>query len=282
VSRSGPLSAQAAQYQRGGGRVRVKKSERRIAPGTRQLLVIIGLVAVTLVLVREIYVFAISWSKLDVRTVQVSCPNADVRAGVERLAADMRWGNLLRVDIDRVRRHFFTYAWVKDVSVRKIFPATVRVEVTPRQPVAVLEKSVPVLVDGDGVELGPAPPESRAGLPVFTDGRGFVQDAGEKTLLGCACLGELTAEDRADVASLDLGEAGNIIATLRSNPTKIKLGEDSFALKFALYRRTKDRWTQEFGPLDYMDLRFSDRIYIRPAEAKDAASPVSGPAKEAR
>jgi cell division septal protein FtsQ len=281
MSRPAHLAVPASQFQRGGGNARVKKINRHAPARKRQVLLATGLAVATIFAVRGVYVFIMSRPNLEVRNIQVTCPNPDVRAGVEQIAREMRWGNILRVDISRVRHRFSAYSWVKDVSVRKVFPDTVRVDVTPRQPVAVLGKNVPVLVDQEGIELGPAPGEARATLPVFTDTLGFAEDARNKVLLGVACLQELTAEDRADIASLDFSEPGDVVAMLRSSPTKLKLGEDLFRQKLALYRRTKDRWTQEFGPLEYMDLRFPDRIYIRTAEAKDGPSP-SRPDKEAR
>jgi cell division protein FtsQ len=281
MSHPGHLAVPASQFQRGGGNARVKKTNRRVPVRKRQILFATGLAAATIFAVRGVYVFVMTRPNLEVRSVQVTCPNPDVRAAVEQMAREMRWGNILRVDVSQVRRRFSEYSWVKDVSVRKVFPDTVSVDVTPRQPVAVLEKNVPVLIDQEGVELGPPPSEARAALPVFIDSQGFAEDARDKALLGWSCLRDLTAEDRADIAALDVSDPGDVIATLRSGPTKLKLGEDLFRQKLALYRRTKDRWTQEFGPLEYMDLRFPDRIYIRTAEAKDSPSP-SRPDKEAR
>ena len=56
----------------------------------------------------------------------------------------------------------------------------------------------------------------------------------------------------------------SVVLKLRSDPARLKLGDAGFSAKVGLFRERRDRWERDFGPLETLDLRFRDRIFVKP------------------
>jgi cell division septal protein FtsQ len=179
------------------------------------------------------------------------------------------------LDIRRIKARIESDPWVKEAHLRKVFPSSVKIEITPRIPAAFIRTDSDYLIAEDGVELVKSGREEHPGLPFFIDRGLFKIDRREKIELAWECLRNLSAADRADVDSLDLSEPLNVVLTFRSGPTRLILGDDLFAQKIAFFRGNRDGMTNAFGPPDYANLRIQGRIYFRPAGPKteNAASP---------
>ena len=265
MSRPEALYAHSLQFQRADGKARPKKDKRRTPPKARQTLLAIGLAAILFFAFYEIYVFVISSKNLEVKDVQIACPDEMVKAGVAGMIHELRWGNVLLLDIRRIKARIESDPWVKEARLRKVFPSSVKIEITPRVPAALIRTDSDYLIAEDGVELVKAGREEHPGLPLFIDRGLFRIDRREKIELAWECLRSLSDEDRADVDSLDLSEPLNVVLTFRSGPTRLILGDDLFAQKISFFRENKDGMTNAFGPPDYANLRIQGRIYFRPA-----------------
>lgn len=282
MSRSEFAPSHSLQFQRGEGKVRTKKAGRKTRPRIKQMGLAFGLTALGFFAVHEIYLFLISWKNLEVRDVQLACLNESVKAETARLARDIRWGNILLLDIAQIKARIESNPWVKEARVRKVFPSSVTIEITPRKPAALLQKDSLILIDEEGVELEKTSRESYAHLPMFFDEDNFIEDYQDKIHLAWECLYSLSAEDRADVEMLDLTESRNVVLKFRSSPTRLLLGDDLFAQKIAFYRTENDRLENEFGPLEYANLRIPGRIYFKSPKTEADAQNASGKDKEKR
>ena len=282
MSRPEALYAHSLQFQRAESKARPKKDKRRTPPKARQTLLAIGLAAILFFAFYEIYVFVISSKNLEVKDVQIACPDEMVKAGVAGMIHELRWGNVLLLDIRRIKARIESDPWVKEAHLRKVFPSSVKIEITPRVPAALIRTDMDCLIAEDGVELVKAGREEHPGLPLFIDRGLFRIDRKEKIELAWECLRSLSDEDRADVDSLDLSEPLNVVLTFRSGPTRLILGDDLFAQKISFFRENKDGMTNAFGPPDYANLRIQGRIYFRPAGPKAENAAVPEPDKEKR
>ena len=282
MSRPETLVAHPLQFQRAEGKARPKKDNRRTPPKARQTLLAVGLAAILFVAFYEIYLFVISWKNLEVKDVQITCPDETVKTGLAGMIRELRWGNVLLLDIRRIKARIESDPWVKEARLRKVFPSSVKIEITPRVPAALIRTDADYLIAEDGVELVKAGREAHPGLPLFIDRGLFRIDRREKIELAWECLGSLSAEDRADVDSLDLSEPLNVVLTFRSGPTRFILGDDLFAQKIAFFRENKNGMTNAFGPPDYANLRIQGRIYFRPAGPKTETAAIPEPDKERR
>ena len=60
--------------------------------------------------------------------------------------------------------------------------------------------------------------------------------------------------------------------TLKGQPTRIILGPERFSEELREYLANKDAWESRGGPLEYVDLRFDDRIYFKPLPPIEVAA----------
>jgi len=277
-----PLSGVSSlQFQRGDGSgLRLKKVRRHSPAAFKQALLAFGLVAVTFTGLHEGAMFVLSWSKLEIRDVQLICPNEAVRAGVARSLEGTHWGNILLLDMAKVRKRLEALPWVKEARLRKVFPSMLEIGLTPRRPAALIRRDAVYLVDRDGVELEPAGEAAPSELPLFLDQAAFAEDRADKLRRAWECLDSLSDAGRADVATVDVTDPANVVLSFRSAPTRVLLGDGTYGARLSDYLKNKDRWTREYGLLEYVDLRFDDRVYLKPAAP--AAGAATPPLKEAR
>ena len=281
MSQTDFLYVHPMQFQRGERNVQIKKQKRRVALKVKHILVSIGCVALLFFAVYKLYLFLITWNNLNIREVEVASPNETVKNHIRGMTQGMTWGNILLLDISRVQKNLAAYAWVKNVQVRKIFPSALTIDVTARTPAALMKKEITLLIDGEGVALEPADPSAYPGLPLLFDERNFIQDAPEKLRLAWECLKALPDEEKSSVESLDLSDAENVILQFRGSPTKIKLGAADFGRNLSDYKKNIAHLESEHGVLEYIDLRFPDRVYFKPLKAQPEAGALPNPKKEA-
>ena len=139
-------------------RLRARRTEVKRAEGRRRLRVLVA-AAVLLGLLAAGWGLSRS-GVLDVDQVAVSGVG-EARAGLVRQAVgEIEGAPLIDIDPGDLERAVAALAWVDQVRVRRDWPGTVAIEVTPRVPVAVAPARGGglVLVDAGGYVVGPAPP----------------------------------------------------------------------------------------------------------------------------
>ena len=74
----------------------------------------------------------------------------------------------------------------------------------------------------------------------------------------------LVAEAAEKIKAMDLTYYRWVTLHLRDRETKIVLTYDNFAQKLKYYFENHNALEERFGPLEYVDLRFQNRLYIKP------------------
>lgn len=162
TSRPSTPAAAAAAEARFAERERFRRRTRWIRVGVAALVVAVS--------------FAAGWvvgfsSAFAVRSVQVAGVQRLDPGQVERVAKVPRGGSLALLDTAPIEARIRTLAPVADVDVSRRFPGTVRIEITERIPVAVLDApDGRRLVDAEGVAYAPAGDSGSRYLVVETGG----------------------------------------------------------------------------------------------------------------
>jgi cell division septal protein FtsQ len=261
--------AQPLVFQRGEGTPRAKKTPKRIALRAKHVALLFFLFAGTSYSLCRAYLFLISWDKLTVRSVQVVCDRPALKQQLDLAFEGKSLGNILLCDIDGLRTQVRAFIWVKEARIRKVFPCSLRIEVTERTPRALVQGYGLTLVDEEGVELERPASADAFGLPVLADQNGFRNGRPEKLGLAWQCLDDLSPEERSQVAGLDLTNPGTVDLRFRDDPVRIKLGDRGFKEKVRFYGERKTEWENEFGDLEYVDLRFDGRVYLKARELQE-------------
>jgi len=170
--------------------------------------------------------------------------------------------------------------WVRDAALRRSLPATVDVVVSERQPIGIgrINGGDMYLVDERGVIIDQYGPQyADLDLPII-DGLAAVNQDGSLTDerradLAARLMTALRAKPQVArrVSQIDVADLHNVAVILNGDTAVIQLGEDQFLPRLQGYLELAPALRERVADIDYVDLRFDDRIYVRPASA---ASPL--------
>ncbi len=276
------MSAVAAQTDRRFRRAHVKPARKKRNWGAivRSLLIWIAVLG-------AVTYGALRTSALAARAHVLEVENIVVR-GNERLSKGevlavlngLRGENLMRTNLDAWRTRLLASPWVRDAALRRSLPSTVEVVVSERQPIGIGRINGEMyLVDERGVIIDQYGPQyADIDLPII-DGLSAAQSGG----------GSLTDEGRAELAArvigavrskpaiakrlsqVDVSDLHNASVILSGDPATIQLGDDQFLARLQSYLDLAPTLRERVADIDSVDLRFDDRIYVKPTKT---ASPV--------
>lgn len=275
-----PMLSRSMQFRRKKEKTQSRKILRSKKIGIRHIILYFLILVGFFVALQQAYLFLITWDKLIIDRVEVICSKPELQAAAADFLEGRYLGNILLLDISRLRGAMESHRWIEVVRIRKIFPASLKITIIQRTPGAILGKKQLILIDRSGIELDPVPVRENVDLPLFTD-RDYFQSYPEvKLALAWACLDDLTPLERERLDTIDLTEYENVQVRFKNSQHWLKLGQSSFAEKIKLYRAELP-YLEQLGPLEYIDLRISGRLVLKPQKNPDGGY-LSNHVKEAR
>jgi len=275
-----PIAARPDQrYWRRRANRRVRKA--RIARNLLRFALIVvvngGIAAALLVVGTRTFDRIIHSGEFRLRRVEVV---GDRRASAELIHANLQpylGSNLLELNLPAVEGSAKGDPWVLETSVKRVLPGTLRVTVRERTPaaLAVIGEMVHV-VDDTGYVIGPAGPGMTDDLPVLTG----LADLDESALIAALRAG-VSFVDRlrqaspwfaANISELDLSRLGLVDVRLTSPGPRVRLDPERIERNVQRYLELRREIESRVGPVEYVDLRWRDRISVMPA----ARSSVQG------
>jgi cell division protein FtsQ len=196
------------------------------------------------------------------------------------ILAGLRGESLMWTDLAAWRKRLLASPWVKDAALRRSLPATVEVMVSEREPVGLgrLQGTL-YLMDEQGVLMDEYGPQyADLDLPVVdglttrraVSGTAAVPDPSRAQF--AARLIASLAPDQAvarQLSQVDVGDLHNAAVTLSGDAAVIYVGEDHFLERLVSYLGLAAALRERVPDIAYVDLRFDDRIYVRPAGKAD-------------
>jgi cell division protein FtsQ len=193
----------------------------------------------------------------------------------------MRGQNLIWCDLNGWRRRLLASPWVRDADFRRSLPSTVEVVVSERRPIGIGRiAGLLYLVDERGAiidEFGPQYTEFD--LPII-DGLTASNDDGTMTDrvradLAARVIAALQAKP--DIArrlsQVDVQDSHNASVILSGDAAALRLGDEQFLPRLQSYLELATALRERVADIDYVDLRFDGRIYLRPAGKTKAGAP---------
>jgi len=194
--------------------------------------------------------------------------------------------NILTLDLNETKRKLLRSAWVKDVELKRMLPATLTLEIVERTPVAVAVLSELYLLAEDGTILDQLPPYYDLGKLVLV--RGLADAAGavsaERAALAGRMAEALLADERLSlwISELDV-EGGSDSVTLRprESPVALLVSEESMMPRLREVAPLLEGIGKRLPAMEVLDLRFQNRVYVRltetlPGTTQGSTVPVPG------
>lgn len=219
----------------------------------------------------------VSAAALKVQNISVH-GNVRLSAGeVRTLVEGLRGTSILSADLAAYRRRLLDSPWVADVALRRVLPSTVEVFVSERQPMGVCRmRSQLYLIDRSGNvidEFGPQyaefdlpiidgllrPPAS--GQPALDERRA---DLAARVIDAIAPRTDLARQ----LSQIDVSDLHDAVLLLEGDPALLHVGEDHFLERLQAYTDVAPALRDRVQDIDYVDLRFEDRLYVRPVAAE--------------
>jgi cell division protein FtsQ len=221
--------------------------------------------------------FAFTTPLLRVNRISVH-GNVRLSSGeVQALVEDLRGSSILRVDLDAFRQRLVESPWVADVALRRVLPSTVEVFVSERRPVGLCRMGQDLyLVDETGTVIDQFGPQySEFDLPII-DGLVPPAPRGAKAKASIdPGRAELASRVIADLArsqqiggrlsQVDVSDAHDAVVLLDGDAALLHLGDDKFLERVQSYLELSPALRERVTDIDYVDLRFDPRVYVRPA-----------------
>ncbi len=208
--------------------------------------------------------------------------------GTERLStgevlsvlSGLRGENIVWSDLSAWRLRLLSSPWVRDAALRRSLPSTVEVIVSERQPVGIARIDGRLyLVDDRAVVIDEYGPQyADFDLPII-DGLASpaavagARPDGARAELAARLIASLGSrpEVARRVSQVDVSDLHNAAVILSGDPAVLYVGEDRFLPRLQSYLDLVEALRERVQEIDYVDLRFDDRIYVRPAGAPRSA-----------
>ena len=189
--------------------------------------------------------------------------------------------NLFDVDLLEVGETVQRNPWVLAASVKREVPDCLRVEIQERRPTALaLIGDVVHLVDATGYVIGPCGPGTADDLPVLTGIESLEGDALIAALRRgvelIQQLGNRSADFAAGISELDLSQDDRVLIRTVSGGPLLLLDPQRIERNVQDYLSLSDEIERRSGPLDYVDLRWANRISVMPIFSDPGLSGPSG------
>lgn len=196
------------------------------------------------------------------------------------LVDGLRGRNILAVSLDDWQQKLLSSPWVEGATIRRVLPSTVEITVYERRPMGIGRIGMSMyLIDSKGVivdEYGPA--YADIDLPIIDGLAASPQDGGSivdimRAEFAGRVIGALSTrpEIAKKVSQLDVSDLHDAVAILDGDAVLLRLGESDFVARLQQYLDLAPALRERVQGIDYVDLRFDERLYVRPAKSPAAA-----------
>lgn len=256
-------------------RAHVKPSRRR-SPASKHAWLAARLLALALVLGYAAYrgvTLIAAASSLQIGHMVVRGHERLSTGEVLALVEGLRGQNILAVKLDDWQQKLLASPWVEGATIRRVLPSTVEIWVYERRPMGIGRLGTAMyLIDGKGVivdEYGPN--YADLDLPIIDGLAASPQDGGPivdaaRAEFAARVIGALATrpELAKRVSQIDVADLHDAVLILDGDPALLRLGDAEFVARLQQYIDLAPALRERLEGIDYVDLRFDERLYVRP------------------
>jgi cell division protein FtsQ len=201
--------------------------------------------------------------------------------------------NVFQISLAERKQELEKIPWVESASVSRLWPNHLRVMVKERTPVAFIALGGRIaLIDAQGVvmELPPGVPNNYF-FPVILgmSESDPLSTRAPRMQTFMRLMHELDGDDGGsqaktqyshDLEEVDLSDPGDVkvMAKGGSGPILLHLGNESFLPRFMVFLSNVQKWEQDRGKLESVDLRYGREVILNPDLRAAAPPPPPMPA----
>ncbi|HXG87163.1 MAG TPA: FtsQ-type POTRA domain-containing protein [Vicinamibacterales bacterium] len=183
--------------------------------------------------------------------------------------------NILTVSLGEWQQRLLASPWVEAAVLRRVLPSRVDVVVRERRPIGIGRLgSTLYLVDAAGVVIDEYGPNyAEFDLPIIDGLTGRPSDTSSAIDEGRARLASrvlAALEARPDIAKrvsqIDVTDSHDAVVLLEGDTAMLRLGSEEFVERIQEYLDLGAALRERVADIDYVDLRFDDRLYVRPVK----------------
>ena len=185
--------------------------------------------------------------------------------------------NMLTVDLDEWRQKLRSSPWVADAAVRRVLPGTVAVVVSERSPMGIgrINDELYLIDERGGIIDQFGPTYADFDLPIIDGLAAPPRDNGplideKRAALAARVL--VSLQGRADLArrvsEIDVSDVRDAVLILKNDTVLVRVGDEQFAERLQSYLDLAPTLRERVASIDYVDLRFDERVYVRPAQRR--------------
>jgi cell division protein FtsQ len=227
--------------------------------------------------------FVLASEALTVTRITVQGNQRMSRGEVLNLLDGLSGASIVTTDLESWKGKLLASPWVADASIRRMFPGTLAVVIEERQPMGVGRiKDRLYLIDRTGSVIDEFGPNyADMDLPVID---GLAPTGGERDVVDearAALAGRLMSELEGrpglagQVSQIDVTDARNAVVVLKGDTALLRIGDERFSERLQSYLDLMPALRERMPDIDYVDLRFDERVYVRPQSPRLRASSAS-------
>jgi cell division protein FtsQ len=197
------------------------------------------------------------------------------------LVSGLQRRNILTVGLDDWRKRLLSSPWVEDATLRRQLPSTIEIRVRERRPIGIGRVANGLyLVDRRGVIIDEYGPHyADLDLPII-DGLASVPHEGRPAVderyasLAARLITALEARPdlAARVSQIDVSDGRDAVVLLEGDTAMLRLGSDDFVARLQEYIDLAPALRERIAEIDYVDMRFDNRLYVRPIAKRSGRS----------
>jgi cell division protein FtsQ len=177
--------------------------------------------------------------------------------------------NLLGLSLGRLAGRLSGSPWLKAVSLRKEYPGGLLVMVQEKEPSALLRSKRDLfLIDGEGNVLEKLREESVPFLPVIVDEGKREQGALPEAVSLAQAIrrsGLAAEKDNIEISGMEKGPEN---LAMKVDGLLVRMGKGQYEKKLARFFELSEEIRRRWETLEYIDLRFADRVVVKPFAEK--------------
>lgn len=214
-------------------------------------------------------------SSLQISHISVRGEERMSTGEVLAIVEGLRGQNILGVDLDEWQQKLQSSPWVESATIRRVLPATVEVTIHERRPMGIGRLGTTLyLIDAKGVivdEYGPA--YADVDLPII-DGLGAAPGDGDSMIdaaraeFAARVISALSVrpEMLKRVSQINVTDLHDAVVILADDAALLRLGDTDFVARLQQYVDLAPTLRERLSAIDYVDLRFDERLYVRPVK----------------